>query len=159
MRFPYARYEVDPSPTVPQGILYRPEIELAVSGPLRTVTIQALVDTGPDETVFPASLANALGVELDDIAPGQAAAVGGHQVRLVPGSVTLVRSLGDESYRWQSTFAFLETDKPEDEMALLGYSGFLEFFAARFDSDQFKVTLTPNNRFRRIRENVDPANS
>ena len=72
MRFRYAAYEVDPSPTVPSGVLYRPEVTIEVIGPRRIETIQALVDTGSDETVFPASLANAIGVQLDHTSAGQA---------------------------------------------------------------------------------------
>jgi hypothetical protein len=72
MRFRYASYEVDPSPTVPSGVLYRPEVTIDVIGSRRIETIQALVDTGSDETVFPASLARAIGVQLDHASAGQA---------------------------------------------------------------------------------------
>ncbi|MDZ4659588.1 MAG: hypothetical protein SH868_18610 [Bythopirellula sp.] len=149
MRFRYASYEIEPSPTVPEGIVYRPEAIILVGGPSGTESIQALLDTGSDETVFPASLAKLLGVELNYGAMSKASAVGGHEVRLVPGQVTLELSQGDESYRWRSTVAFLETDEPEDEVALLGYAGFLEFFQATFDSETYEVTLLANNRFPR----------
>jgi len=72
MRFRYASYEVDPSPTVPSGVAYRPEVTIDVIGPRRMETIQALVDTGSDETVIPASPANAIGVQLDHTSAGQA---------------------------------------------------------------------------------------
>lgn len=147
MRFPYTSYEVDPSPTVPDGVLYRPEVTIRVGGPLRSESIQALVDTGSDETVFPASLAKSLGIELDYGAAGRASAVGGHEVRLVPGPATLALSQGDEEYRWQATVGFLETDDPDDEAALLGYAGFLKFFHATFDTDSHDVALIANNRF------------
>ena len=149
MRFRYASYEVDPSPTVPHGVLYRPEVMITVSGSRRAVTIQALVDTGSDETVFPATLAESLGIELKYSSAGRASAVGGHRVRLVPGSATLLLMQGEEQCRWQTTVSFLEVDDPEDEIALLGYSGFLEFFRVTFDSDTHEVTLTPNDRFGR----------
>ncbi len=61
MRFRYASYEVEPSPTVPDGIVYRPEAIIRVGGPSGTESIQALLDTGCDETVFPVTLANLLG--------------------------------------------------------------------------------------------------
>ena len=147
MRFRYAAYEVDPSPTVPSGVLYRPEVTIEVIGLRRIETIQALVDTGSDETVFPASLARAIGVQLDHAATGQASAVGGHAVQLVPGSVVLQISEGGRVYRWQSTVGFLEVEQPEDEVALLGYAGFLEFFRATFDSQIHELELTANDRF------------
>ncbi len=147
MRFRYASYEVDPSPTVPSGVLYRPEVTIDVVGPRRIETIQALVDTGSDETVFPASLANAIGVQLDHASAGQASAVGGHAVQLVPGSVMLQVTQGQETYRWHVTVGFLEVEEPEDEVALLGYAGFLEFFRAVFDSHSHELELIPNDRF------------
>jgi hypothetical protein len=147
MRFSYASYEVDPSPTVPNSVLYRPEVTIDVIGPVATETIQALVDTGSDETVFPASLANAIGVRLDHSSTGQASAVGGHAVELVPGSVTLRISQDGQVFRWEATVAFLETQHPEEEVALLGYAGFLEFFHATFNSEKHELELTPNSRF------------
>lgn len=149
MRFRYASYEVDPSPTLPSGVLYRPEVTIDVIGPRRMETIQALVDTGSDETVFPASLAHAIGVQLDHAAAGQASAVGGHVVQLVPGSVTLQIIQGQQKYHWQMTVGFLEVEQPEDEVALLGYAGFLEFFRATFDSQNQELELTANDRFPR----------
>lgn len=78
---------------------------------------------------------------------GQASAVGGHAVQLVPGSVMLQVAQGQESYRWRVTVGFLEVEEPEDEVALLGYAGFLEFFRAVFDSQLHELELIPNDRF------------
>jgi hypothetical protein len=133
MRFRYSSYEVDASPTVPGGVLYRPEVNVSIIGPRGSEIVQALVDTGSDETVFPTSLADAIGVQLNRNSTGRASAVGGHAVELVPGDIAIQISNNDESYRWRTTVAFLEVDLPEDEVALLGYAGFLEYFRATFD--------------------------
>jgi hypothetical protein len=50
-------------------------------------------------------------------------------------------------YRWQTIVGFLEVEQPEDEVALLGYAGFLEFFRATFDSQSHELELTANDRF------------
>ena len=147
MRFGYSSYEVDPSPTVPDGILYRPEVTIDVIGPTRHETIQALVDTGSDETVFPASLARAIGVRLDHASPGSASAVGGHVIRLIPGEVVLQLKGDGLTYRWQTIVGFLEVAEPADEVALLGYAGFLEYFLATFNSEAYQLELTPTRRF------------
>lgn len=147
MRFRYTSYEADPSATLPSGVLYRPEVTVDVIGPRGMETIQALVDTGSDETVFPVSLALAIGVQLDRTTIGQASGVGGHVVQLVPGNVTLQVAQGGRKCRWESTVAFLEVEQPEDEVALLGYAGFLEYFRATFDSQSHELELTPNDRF------------
>jgi predicted aspartyl protease len=147
MRFSYASYEVDPSPTNPIGILCRPEIPIDVIGALGAESVQALVDTGSDETVFPLSLAEAIGVRLDREQIGSASAVGGHIVQLVPGRVTLEMSDGNDVIRWTTTVSFLKTAGGDDEIALLGFSGFLEFFRAVFDSQLQELELTPNSTF------------
>jgi hypothetical protein len=128
-------------------VLYRPEVTIDVIGARRMQSLQALVDTGSDETVFPASLATTIGVQLDRASAGQASAVGGHVVQLVPGAVTLQIALDGRNYRWQAMIGFLEVAQPEDEVALLGYAGFLEFFRATFDSQSHELELTPNDRF------------
>jgi hypothetical protein len=146
MKFPYSAYAVDHSATVPDGVVYRPEIVVRVVGVRGSVTLQALADTGSDETVFPASLAMALGIQLDHNRATTASGVGGHTVRLVPGRVTLELAQGAERYRWSSTVAFLESDELNDEVSLLGFLGFLEFFTATFDSESYEINLTANSR-------------
>jgi hypothetical protein len=128
---------------------HRPEVTIDAIGPRRAETIQALVDAGSDETVFPASLASAIGTVLDHASAGQASAVGGNAVQIVPGKVTPQLSQGGQTHRWQTSVEFLETERPEDEVALLGYAGFLEFFRATFDSESRELELTPNNRLPR----------
>jgi hypothetical protein len=147
MRFSYASYEIEPSPTIPGGVLYRPEMAIDVIGPMGLETVRALVDTGSDETVFPASLARAIGVGLDHSLGGQASAVGGHSVELVPGVVTLRIAQNREEFRWEATVEFLDVERAEDEVALLGYAGFLEFFHASFDSEVHEFELIRNAQF------------
>ena len=147
MKFRYASYEVDPSPTLPSGVVHRPEVAIEVIGPRRTETIQALVDTGSDETVFPVSLARAIEVQLEGASAGLASAVSGHAIELLPGRIDLLISDGRQTYRWPTMVAFLDFEQSEDEVALLGYAGFLEFFRATFDSHERELELTPNERF------------
>lgn len=146
MKFRYSAYEVDPTATTPSGILYRPEVVVEVIGAIGISTIQALVDTGSDETIFPVSVAEAIGVRLDRSAVSQASAVGGHVVQLTPGSVTLRLAMSDAAYQWAATVNFLKVSDPGDEVALLGYAGFLEYFRATFDSETYELELTPHGR-------------
>jgi hypothetical protein len=146
MIFPYASYEVSRSSTVPSGVVYRPEVVLCVYGNGRFKTIQALVDTGSDETILPYSLAMLLGIKLDKSAATLASGVGGHEVRLLPGVVELEISQAEESYRWRAIVAFLKTEDPDDEVALLGFAGFLEYFHATFDSESLVIRLSANGR-------------
>jgi hypothetical protein len=146
MRFGYTYYEVNPSATTPAGVLYRPEVIVEVIGPKSVESVQALVDTGSDETIFPAYVAESIGAKLDLRAVTQVSAVGGHLVQLVPGRVTLRLTQGDESFQWSAVVGFIEGMQPHDEVALLGYAGFLEFFRATFDSQTRELTVMPHSR-------------
>ena len=147
MIFPYASYEVSRSTTIPGGVVYRPEVVIHVSSGSRSLAIQALVDTGSDETVLPISLAAILQIHLDDSLANAAAGVGGHEVRLIPGQVDLMLADGTENFRWKSTVSFLETYDPDVEVALLGFAGFLQYFTVSFDSEVLCVSLSPNSKF------------
>jgi hypothetical protein len=130
--------------------MYRPEVQVTLIGLKARETIQALVDTGSDETVFPMSLADAIGVKLNRSLIGQASAVGGHAVQLVPGEVTIEITQDEVTHRWTTAVTFLDVGSPEDEVALLGYAGFLEYFRATFDSEHQELELTPNPRLSRL---------
>ena len=80
MKFPYQRYTVTPSPSVPDGILYRPEVPLRVIGSIGDASFLALVDSGADETLLPCSMGEAIGVRIDDSTQSQVAGIGGQLV-------------------------------------------------------------------------------
>jgi len=46
MKFPYQRYQIGPSPTVPSGILHRPEIPVRIIGATGAPTLWPLLDAG-----------------------------------------------------------------------------------------------------------------
>jgi hypothetical protein len=126
-------------------------VTIDLIGPLGTVTIQALVDTGSDETIFPLSVATSIGVKLDRHSASQASAVGGHTVELIPGAVELRIANDRETFSWHTVAGFLNARELEDEIALLGYAGFLEFFRATFDSSDYEVEITPHERFQAVK--------
>ena len=143
MNFEYTTYEVDSSPTNPSGLVRRPEVLLRVSGGTSATSLLALVDTGADECVLPLSLAERIGVAIDDSNPLQAAGVGGHLIDLFPGSVELEVTNGSDSYKWRSVVGFARFEDPDDECAILGHVGALEFFVATFDGEAHQLTLLP----------------
>ena len=102
MTFDYTAYDVEPSPTNPIGIVWRPELVLRVIGEHSEEFVMALVDTGADESVLPLSLAKNIGVAVDASKSIPAAGVGGQLIELLPGSVELEIGDGSESYRWRA---------------------------------------------------------
>jgi len=147
MNFTYTKYEVEPSPTNPSGIVYRPEILLRVVGLTSDALLMALIDTGADECVLPLSLAEIIGVVLDESQTVLAAGVGGHTLELMPADAEFELDSGSERHRWPIRVGFAQFENPEDECAILGNVGALEYFTATFDANGRCGTLVANARF------------
>jgi hypothetical protein len=149
MIFDYTTYEVDSSPANPSGLVRRLEVLLGVRGSTAARLVLALVDTGADESVLPLSLAESIGVGIDNANKLQAAGVGGHLIDLLPGSVELEVTNGPESYKWRTIVGFARFEDPDDECAILGHVGALEYFTATFDGEAHQMTLVPNAKLPR----------
>jgi hypothetical protein len=142
LKFPYQRYEVDPTPTLPGGVVYRPEVPVRVRGPAGTASFLVPVDTGADETLLPRSVAEALGVVLDEARHWQVAGIGGRPIDVVLGKVAFELLARPRPYRWSARIGFAAF-APDDELAILGHRGFLDRFTATFHPRRHELTLTP----------------
>ena len=149
MTFDYTAYDVEPSPTNPIGIVWRPELVLRVIGEHSEEFVMALVYTGADESVLPLSLAKNIGVAVDASKSIPAAGVGRQLIELLPGSVELEIGDGSESYRWRAVVGFARFNRPEDECTCLGHVAAIEYFTATFDGERHQCTLIPNATFPR----------
>ena len=127
-------------------LLMRPEIPVTVVGTRGTVTYSALVDTGADNVVFPRSVADELGIELHPCERCRATGFGGGTVSLLSGLTTLEIGDSQERLRWTTRVLFNDCEPEQDEIVLLGYLGFLEFFQANFDGPKGWLELTPSVR-------------
>jgi hypothetical protein len=139
MIFPYVRYEIDPTPAIPSGEVYRPRIPIRVIGPEGTVQVFALVDTGADHVFLSAALAEILGIALSGESE-TASGAGGQDIDVWTGSIEIEVGDDNERRRWRTTIGFLADDK-DPPAAFLGNAGFLEHFVATFDYDQHLVEL------------------
>ena len=138
MRFPYARYEVRPSPGSPgRTIIYRPVIPVRFIGPKSSRDLYALLDTGADESYITEDLAEKLGViPLSQEKSSIQSASG--ELTAVYGSVGVELSDASESYSFTIPVGLVSEDWSE---AILGNS-FLEYFEATFSYEEKRVTLT-----------------
>ena len=141
MIFPYVRYELEPTRTIPSGEIYRPLIPIRIFGPNRSIQVLGLLDTGADHVFVSASLAEVLGIEASRKTE-TACGAGGHEVAMWPGSVDIQIVQGRESYRWRTLVGFL-VGVDEPPIAYLGHVGFLEHFRASFDFGARSVELSP----------------
>jgi hypothetical protein len=141
MIFPYIRYEIEPTPTIPAGVILRPEIRVRIIGPKGSVQISGLLDTGADNVFVSSSVATALGIEMRGDAE-RAWGAGSHELEVWPGSVTIEIAQNGESYRWPVEIGFLAGDD-DPPIAYLGHAGFLEHKAC-FDTERWLVELIPH---------------
>jgi predicted aspartyl protease len=142
MLFPYREYRINPTVVFPDGVLYRPEVRVHVIGPTDDVFLRGLVDTGADSTIFPRSIADAIGVELDDSRTSRASGFTGDQVAVTYAEVELEVMQRDEHRRWRTLVGFVDYARPEWEQTLLGRSGFLDQFRATLDAKGKQLELT-----------------
>lgn len=146
LRFPYQPQNL----VVPAWTLYgattryRPIVSVPILGPLGGRLRDGLLDTGSDDTVFPASDAALIGVDLSNAPQGGAKGVGASGSGLRYAEVELRLTDGQEYRRWQARVGF--TDTPL-RYALLGHAGVLQFFTAKFDGDRHEVELTVNGTY------------
>src|SRR5436189_97971 len=87
--------------------------------------VAVLHDAAADDTVFPPHWATRLGIDLASAPKGQAQVVGGSVIQVSFAPVSLLLSDGYETCQWDASVGF--SAKPM-RWALLGHSGFLEFF-------------------------------
>ena len=133
MKFPYRQYHAAPSPTVPSGILHRPEVPLRIIGATGAVSVWALVDAGSDDTLFPLSVGQMIGATMDATQSWQVAGIGGQAVPIILGEVVLELTDGSRTFRWPAKIGLVDFASPQDEIALVGHAGCLDYFRVTFD--------------------------
>jgi predicted aspartyl protease len=87
MKFPYREYVSRFAGTSDFRLILRPVITIRISGTKADARWDALVDTGADETLLPISLAEVLGVELDQEMTSEAAGISGDRLTIFYGAV------------------------------------------------------------------------
>lgn len=145
MKFAYREYiSVFPG-TNDYRLILRPVITIRIIGPKSDARWDALVDTGADETLFPLSLAEVLGVELDQELISEAAGISGDRLKIQYGDVVLRIETEQEDIEWKTTVGFVDFGSASDEVIILGHGGCLDFFTAIFDGENAELELTPNS--------------
>ena len=142
MRFPYRVYEVSPTPAsgAGDGYIYRPVIPFTLSAPSEALDFFGLVDTGADETYLTRRMADRLGLVIDEGSEHIIESASG-EVSVAYTNVTIELTDGVEQYSWHTAVGITDQDWTE---AILGHSGFLEFFDVLFRGQDHEVVLTRN---------------
>jgi hypothetical protein len=144
MKFAYREYlSVFPG-TNDYRLILRPVITIRIIGPKSEARWDALVDSGADETLFPLSLAEVLGVELDQEFIIEAAGISGDRLKIQYGDVVLRIETEQDDIEWKTTVRFVDFGSASDEVIILGHGGCLDFFTATFDGENAELELKPN---------------
>lgn len=142
MLFPYRQYQVTPSPAFPDGVLYRPEVRVRITGPAGDVFLRGVVDTGADTTIFPRQVADEIGLAIED-ETWQIAGFTGDRTSVVYAEVELTVIQHEEQHHWRGIVGFVEYARPDLQEPLLGRVGFLDQFYAGFDPKRRQLEMHP----------------
>jgi hypothetical protein len=145
MKFSYQAYHGAPSPTVPTGIIYRPEVAVKIIGTSGWLPLWPVVDTGSDDTLLPLSAGRAVGAKLDKKQTWTVQGFGGQPTTVILGEVTLEMTAASQVFRWPAKVGFVDFNDPVHEVAVLGHSGFLDYFRVICDGHlrEIEVDVTP----------------
>ena len=146
MRFPYKLVPMWRPLYSLGGRTVRPRalVNVGVQGPSNTVARRMLLDTGADECIFPDSVANRVGVDLNGTPTGSATAAGLGPLALRYAQVTLRLTDGQEFRQWSDIVGF--TSAPLI-YPLLDFAGCLQYFWAHFMGDREEVERTVNSLY------------
>jgi hypothetical protein len=131
MQFPYTE--------VASG-LFRPLVPILIWGPAGCYLADGLLDTGADRTLLGPRLAQAVGIVLDSLAT--VATVQSASVHVLTCKVTTVTFQMRRDSQRLSWLAEVAVPIQSVKRSIWGFKGFLEYFRARFDGPNRRVTLT-----------------
>jgi hypothetical protein len=119
----------------------RPILTVGLIGPTGSQPLDALLDTGSDDTLFPQSLAAPLGLDLTNAPSGSGLGIGTGSVSVRYAEVTLRITDGQEFREWPAWVGFTRATPP---LPILGFAGFLQYFTATFRGEREEVELAVN---------------
>ena len=148
MRFPYERYDVPTSPLNGQTEIFRPEIPIHLIGTSGEFFSMALIDTGADSVVTGLTIAERIGAMLDRRHERTIHGFSGQTLRATLGHIEVELTGRNESLCWQMPVAVVEySQSSNDEVVVLGQTGFLEYFNVRLFGEEHVVELKANASF------------
>ena len=148
MKIPYLVAQAkSPLPSLSGSFLRpRPVLAVRIGGAARNLLLDALLDTGSDDTVFEEWVAATIGVDLRGAPERHVGIVGRAKLvrcRHAPVELRITDGL-HETYQWTTVVGFISTHL---RYSLLGHAGCLQFFDAQFRGADQEVVLTPNSSF------------
>ncbi len=132
------------APLAGRPVRPRPVISVTLVGPQTTIAQDALLDTGSDDTVFPESIAQRIGIDLSNAPLGSITGLPQGSIPVRYTRVTLRIADNQERREWEAWVGFTPA---LIRSPALGFTGFLQYFAATFHGDREEVELTVNGQY------------
>ncbi|MFN0054416.1 MAG: aspartyl protease family protein [Planctomycetales bacterium] len=145
MKFAYREYVGVFPGTNDFRLILRPIITVRIVGPKADARWDALVDSGADETLFPLSIAEALGIDLDPQMTSEASGITGDRLKIQYGDAELRIESDEEFIVWKTPVGFVDFGSASDGVVILGHGGCLDFFTATFDGEIGELERIPNS--------------
>ena len=145
MRFPFKQVAYSRSFVTLGGRTVRPRpiVTISLVGPLRTLPEQARIDSGSDDTLFPERVAAQMGLDLTGAPVEIHQTQGLGSLRIRYSQVKLRLTDGVEFREWPAWVGFAAGLS----RAVLGFSGFLQFFTTTIHGETEIVELDTNPLF------------
>ncbi len=145
MKFPFQHYRTAPSPLDGSDELWRPEIPLHLIGQKNELFSYGLLDSGADGVLISRSIADDLGIALNESARWLVRGISGESLEAVLGYVEIEVMDRQESACWRLPVGVVTfKDAANDDIVLLGQIGFLQYFDTQFFGAKHMVELRPN---------------
>lgn len=145
MRFPFQHYRTPPSLVDGSEELWRPEIPFHLIGSTGELFTYGLLDTGADGVLISRSIADDVGIVREESLRWHVRGVSGASLEAVLGHVEIEVIDHQESQCWLMPVGVVTFDDPaNDDIVLLGQTGFLQYFDTRFFGAKHFVELLPN---------------
>jgi len=120
----------------PDGIAYRPVIDVEISNGEHRRWVSALVDSGTDTLVVDASLASSLGINSDTCEKRSISGINGKKEGFISDISLKIRDFTEPIL----ARAFFVKDAPFG--VLLGQRDFFKNYRVKFELDQFEFSLS-----------------
>lgn len=122
----------------------RPLVDVSVVGPVRSVVLTAILDSGADDAVFPERVAALAGIDLSQAQMRTSAGVAGARCVVRYVKTVLRLSDGREHRQWLAWAGFTAATMIHP---VLGFADCLQFFTATFHGDCEEAELTVNSTY------------
>lgn len=146
MKFPFQHYRTPPSLVDGSEELWRPEIPLHLIGSNSELFTYGLLDSGADGVLVGRNIANDIGIAVDESRRWHVRGVSGESLDVVLGHVEIELMDLHESVCWMMPVGVVSFDDPaNDDIVLLGQTGFLQYFDTRLHGSKHLAELFPND--------------